>query len=259
MSDLLNRRGALRTGFGFAMGSVLTTEAIGSGIHKAARSFHNTAGNYACIIKSGKPSVDSNMLWSLLEVFDADKVDADLNAIRERHSYKSQIRYSSNDRFKLDVCKEMINYLSKSELVHFNVINFISNPEAFQNVSPRDFQIKIVSMFKELRPSLGEVAEVYIKSETQFGPSPDFIEAVKRETGYTLVPSHAKYDTKMQINTLIGGNLLSIIKKVEVLSNVKKEVLGSFYNDYGINERDLGQSSFRFKNISGITVNLKRR
>lgn len=258
MSDTLNRRGALRTGFGFAVGSVLTTDAIGNGIYKAAKTF-NLAGNYACIIKSGNPSVDNSMLWSLLEVTDIDKVNADLNSIRERHSYKSQIRYSSNDRFKLEVCKEMISYLSKSDLVQFNVINFISDPEIFLNISPTEFQVKIVSMFKELRPSLGEVEEVLIKSETQFGPSPDFIDAVKRETGYTLVPAHAKYDTKMQVNTLIGGNLLSIIRKGDVASSIKKEVLGSFYEAYEINERALSQASFRFKNISGITINLRRR
>jgi len=258
MSDTFNRRGALRTGFGLAMGSVLTSEAIGKGIQKATKSF-NVAGDYACIIKSGNPYMDNSMLWSLLEVGDVDRVDAELNEIRERHLYKSQIRYSSNDRFKVGVCKEMISYLSKSDLIKFNVINFISSPELFRNISPTEFQVKIVSMFKDLRPSLGQVEEVFIKSESQFGPSREFVEAVKEATGYTLVPTHAKYDTKIQINSLIGGNLLSIIRKGDVASNIKKEVLGSFYEAYEIKERDLIRASFNFKNISGITVNLRRK
>jgi len=233
MNKKLSRRNALRTGLGVTGALLLGNGAYASQSKSILDNiFTNVEDNYASIVKHGRTKGENLMVWSLMSITNVEAVSTEIENYRAATKYNSELKYSSNDIFKIDYAKSIIDFIAVSENINFSMVAFKDYKEIFSGLSPDNYQQRIINMYREL-PSSG-VSKVLFKKENLFGPSLEFTNAMLEVNGYSMEMTNPKSDSLIQINDFISGLVFSLLRSIAVTSESKLELISYFKEKMGL-------------------------
>lgn len=226
MKKKLTRRNALRTGLG-----VTSALLLGNRVSATQSSFLENIlpvddAGYACIVKHGRTKGNNLMVWSHMMVNNPTQLTETIQSFRNSTEYNSELKYSSNDLFKMEYANMIINHIAESPNIKFTMSVFKDYEEIFASLNPEQHQQRILNMYQELPGNDG--SSVAFKKENLFGPSQQFINSMQEVNGYTMVMTNPKTDSMIQINDFISGMVFALLRQEEVTSNTKLELISSF-------------------------------
>lgn len=231
MSNIFSRRKALQAGFGVSAGLLLPTLGLRASSSKSATG-KIVNNNYASIAKHGNFRNEDLTLWSLMELDNANQLRGVLTSARQSFDYRAKIKYSSNDKFKIEICKHLIDKVATHNKVKFKMLVFEGYAASIQDASPAKIDERLVSFYSQL--SANVTNEIFIKASDAFGPSELFNDSVNTAGGFNLTANRTYEDDLIQLNDLISGLVYAIYRKVEVHSNTKLELIDYFKKVYNL-------------------------
>jgi hypothetical protein len=226
MKKKLSRRNALRTGLGVTSALLLGKGVSASPTNFLENIFIPTDGQYACIVKHGRTQGDDLMVWSYMTVNNPDEMLAEIENLRALSKFRSELKYSNNDLFKIEYAQAVINTIAESSNINFKMVVFKNYKEIFSGLSPNKYQQRIINMYREL-PAVGATS-VSFKKENLFGPSKEFSDAMKEVNGYTMIMTNPKSDSLIQINDFVSGIVFALLRPIEVTSETKVQLISFF-------------------------------
>ena len=222
----------LKTSAAVSIGGIVGR--FGSSVSKNKDESIVPKGAYSCLVKHGQAKRDKLFSWAVLSVADgANEIRAQLEEIKEKFKYRTELKYSSNDRYKEEVSKEFINFFIKSGMV-IDVLMFQGDAKKLRSISPMKYQQKMIEAFGNLRSMEINSKDLVMKVENQFGPSRKFKESVMVEHGFSMVLGMGKFDVMLQLNDLISGIVHGFISGNEPKSRVRKAVNDYFGERFGV-------------------------
>lgn len=137
-----------------------------------------------------------------------------IKSLRLDTNYKSILTYHSNDGFKMDFARSVINYFKNTKELKFS-IKLIS--EFPSNVPPSQASLSKIKFYNELLSdstvSIGNSMNVQVKSQSPFGPTPFFVSKFKDATdGVTLLPISTYSNDLLQISSFLLGTIMLDIR-----------------------------------------------
>ncbi|MBP6235760.1 MAG: hypothetical protein KA536_06450 [Saprospiraceae bacterium] len=221
----MNRRDIIKAG----MSSVALTLVPSVMVKASANSetmLEGTEGPYSTLVKHGHPKTEAIFVWSVMTVNDPAGFLSMIDGILSKHNYRSEIRYSSTDKYKIDPAKQIIDYILNDKNVSFDIKIFNVNPRDFHKLSPTEYNGKIENLYKETVPS-GINGSIASKVEDRYGPSDSYNEKFQQRHGIKNNTKNPKLDKIIQVNDLVSGIIYSIFAENKSRSKVKLEL-----NDY---------------------------
>jgi len=242
MKNALSRRNIIKSSMAVSAALLVNPLSAGDIIEKSKENISFNS-KYGSIAKHGNLVNDDFMLWSLLSGEGVAKLNDKISELRGSKRYKSILSYSSTDRYKLDICKAIIDLIAQEEAVTFDMVYFKGYSDRTK-VSPMKLEQLKANIYRHFR-GLG-LSEIYIKSEDGFGPSREFISSTSEVSGMTPVIQRVYSDNLLQLNDFISGTVYAIIKEGhKVKSKVKLELIDHFKKSFEIRddfrEGDIGK------------------
>ena len=233
MKKKLSRRNALRTGLGITSGLFLGSTVGATNSTSLFEGFlAKTKVQNASIVKHGRTKGDKMMVWSLMETGNLDEVLAKVESFRNATKYQSELKYSSNDLFKIPYAKSVIDYILEASNFTFTMVVFKDYEEILASLSPNKYQQRMINMYRELPVS--DMTAVGFKKENLFGPSEQFTIAMQEVNGYAMEMTNPKTDSLIQINDFISGMVFAMLRENEVKAKTKLELIEYFKEKLGI-------------------------
>lgn len=252
MKKNLNRREVLESVL--ALGTMAMIPAnfvsIKDPIEDQQKSLH-LAAKSQFLVKHGHYSKDNKFLWSIMTVANENKVTVDIKAILNKFKYYTQLKYSSNDRYKIMPSKQIIDYiLSPSSGITFKMTLFDNVPDQFLNLSPSKLNLKKSKLYEKIIDK-NINSKIIEKLEDRFGPSSayndKFLQIHKKE--HEAV--NANSELLIQVNDLISGICFSILTSKSIKSTTKTE-LNNYFNLKALLSNYINQNNITIKNINII-------
>jgi hypothetical protein len=245
MKTLVSRRNVLKSSMAAVAAIALPKSNELLGVDTVSNK--NNSAN-AFLAKHGNNQSEWEYLWSMMKVQNWNSSFTAVDQILKNNNYFTKIKYSSNDKYKLEPAKELIDFvLSPQSGVSFDMVLFESNPQIFKALSPRERHIKSDLLYSNILSVSGAVNLFVQKTEDRFGPSAAYINKFQDIHGREMVPVNAKNDLLLQLNDLISGICYSIITSHHIKSEIKQEL-----NDYFDSKTNLtqmsGQNQINFAN-----------
>lgn len=185
---------------------------------------------------SGNFKSSHTMGVGILKVSKINKIIKSLSELRQQYSYYSQIKYHSNDRFKLQICKDIIDiYLDEEIRLYIKVVD---NPkDQLQGLSPSQRMSFRINLYKDLLLIHGskDKVKVFFKTESPFGPSRDFIRRVSVDENLKMdiKTVKAKEDDIIQVMGFLTGTIMSDMRGL-VQNPIKLELINYLKDKLGI-------------------------
>jgi len=249
----LNRRNVLKGGVGIGAGMLLTNP-LNAFSDKGTKKFStaNVEDAYASIVKHGRPKGDNIMVWSLAKVANPAAIDRVVEELRSNHRYRTRIKYSSNDKFKVRICTELIDYVVKSRDIAFKLIVFENYNSITKGLAPKEFQQRMLNAYNKL--TMGGIRQVDIKAEDNFGPSEEFRSNVENLSGYSIKTATTRDSNLMQLNDLISGLFYALLSGRKIHGETKNTLIKHFKSQYEIRDErprrgDYGNISVDFAQL----------
>lgn len=138
----MNRRDILKTGLASSMLSVFPIGGIISRNNYNNR-LEKPLGNYTLLLKHGQAGWDSNFYFCVCNVINHLELNQRIGDILARNRYRSRLKYSSNDRHKINPGIEIIELISSSQDVNIKIFEMLSSEAALNNIKPTDYINKV--------------------------------------------------------------------------------------------------------------------
>lgn len=245
---MLNRRNALKLSLGTAVLASIPFNGRASD-HLFSLEAKND-GKHLSLSKHGNFKGDRLILWSVLSVLDKASALKSINGIFEKYNYKTELKYSSGDKFKVSPSMAIIDLISEIKGVEFNMIYFDSNPEKYADMNPSKFSDIISSFYSKLSISKESSEEMLMKCESRFGPSDKHIEKCGLSLGKNMKTINAKEDRLLQVNNLISGVVYSFLHANSTKNENKAKINKHFDEKYKLS----GQIKNEVVKLPSITV-----
>lgn len=233
MSTLFNRRKALKTSAGLIAGSVFAFTQNGYAFSGNKAESKEDVGHLS-LVKHGEMKTEKVIVWSVLNAADREVINRDMSELRSQYRYKPEIKYSTNDRFKVDMCNGMINYIKGNGKLKFEMRVFRLSNGTLSNLSPTAYNEKVLSLYDAMGIKDNPQGSLFIKAENAFGPSAEFNDRVLNSFSKEHRIVNPKKDDIIQLNDLISGIVFSIICKPDLGSVIKRKVNDHFKEVFGI-------------------------
>lgn len=228
----LTRRKAIKTTIGVSAGMMMGAALQAAPQDRVVdRLALKTASN---LVKHGRPKGDDFMIWSMMSAQDVEAINEFMTQARLKYKYRTQIKYSGNDRYKVEVCKHIIDAIGKRTDVSFQMVAFKGYQDSIKGLSPGKFTQRVLNAHRKLGKSVS--GEVLVKSENAFGPSREFNDALQGINGHRLVAIQTKYSELIQINDLLSGCLFGMLSERGVASNTKNQIINQFKETYKVDK-----------------------
>lgn len=171
-----------------------------------------------------------------------------ISNIRNMFNYHTKFRYNSNDKYKINITKELNKYFYNNQALSFYAIIKKNTQElAF---SPKKAALEKISVHKELMEKAGingQAASVIVKSQSPFGPSNYYISLFKEKTGGAAIAAVNTVNSNLlQFAGTLTGSVRQDLQKNIKDSSVKKILLD-----------DLKNNLSRTELVPGVAINTK--
>ncbi len=244
----MNRRSALKTSFFTAASTALFGR---SNFLKEETSSLTEVPKFdeevTYLLKSGHPKNDNVFAFAVFKISNLSTVSADINKLFEAHRYKTELKYSSNDRYKLELSKELMDYASGSKNIIIDMHVFNSNTSAFSDISPAEYRQRLDNVLSNLNFKRRKGTMIKMKKEDNFGPSSSSTSQFLKTNGKKLETLVASEDRVMQFCDLMCGTAVASITDKKVEGFIKKELIKHFRGSSGINRSVSNRDSKTFK------------
>lgn len=253
MSDKISRRKAIIGTMGAALlsalpGSLILAEKEGDMDLSLPPQKHTS------LTKHGQYSDSQFFLWSVLSVNNDQSFLSKVDQILNSAGYKSELRYNSNDRYKVAPAKKIIDLVLSSSEVSFKMVLFEGIPAQFKNMSPTE-RIQLQDRMYSDALGSGLSGNLVTKSEDRYGPSANYNASFSAKHGVTNKTVIAKNDRILQVNDFIGGLCCAILSQRTTKSKIKNEINQYFDSKVGLSAY-IGKDLVQINKISVTKVKL---
>lgn len=160
----------------------------------------------------------------------SDKHEKNLDAIRKKHNYKTQLTYRSNDRFKEPFAKEVIDYFINEQELYFSV-QVLHEPNTISNHDTKNALIKKkLKIFKGIAGSVSQ-DNIIVKYQLPFVPSTYFKKKFEIKTNKKLKSLYSESSNLLQLADLVTGCIRGDIsgsaanlQKVSIIQHLKDKL-----------------------------------
>jgi len=218
MKNIVSRRKALTTGL-VASSGFMWSKSFGLSSKNILGST-SFKGRYASLVKHGQALNDNYMLWSLMTCDSPEEITEEIMNMRKEGSYNSIIKYSSNDKYKEEICSNLLFWILERESVQFKLLRFENYSELTSKLSSKEIQERTINAMRQFGEL--EVESINSKLENGYGPTDNFNESLQGTMGSFIEPKPVYKDQLIQLNDLVSGVIYSLIKpKHNAISKVK--------------------------------------
>lgn len=225
MTSIINRRNVLKS-------SIVTAAALfipKSSILGAIAEVPPINTNRSYMAKHGNYISDSSYLWSVMKVADENQFLSFVADLLNEYNYFTKMTYSSNDKYKVEPAKRIIDAILSPETgINFYMTFLNSNPNIFTGLTPSALNQKKSNIYSKVLSNAGSTQHLIEKAEDRFGPSSSYSSKFKELHDASFEAINSKSSLMMQVNDLISGICYSIIANKMLHSSVKKEINAYF-------------------------------
>ncbi len=194
-------------------------------------------GSKAFSITSGNLSSSKHAGICITELKKANQLLSDIGNLRNQHSYYSQIKYHSNDKYKLNICKDIIDLFVNENDFKLYVKVIVDPRSEYKSLSPLqkiDYKLNIYSELVDLG-SFKKNIDLHMKAESPFGPSYDFVKKIELDDNIKLKikTTKAREDDLLQAIGFLTGMILADMRGI-VQNPIKVEILQYFKDQLGV-------------------------
>jgi len=248
MINKINRRNLLKISAGLTGFIVASPLTQGLGRRVGSSTLLTEGTTHQTLSRHGNLKNSDIVMWSVMQVSDKQGFLNEVEVILNNNQYKSEIKYRSNDKFKLGPCKNLINLVYDHPSVYFNM-HYLEDPGSyFAQLSPNAFQDKLAQIFANFE-LFGEGENILVaKCTNKFGPSALMEQTCNDAINGTLVTTNAKLDRLLQVNNLISGLLYRFLVENETGNPTKLQLIEYFNDIYSVSDNN--SINFTTANIS---------
>ncbi len=224
----MNRRSILKTSLFTAASTALFGKPISFRKEETLSSLALSENEITYFVKSGHPKNDNTFAYAVFKINEHNSVSNDVNEIFEANKYRTELKYSSNDKYKLEVSKQLMDYSFKSQNISIEIHVFASNNASFIDLKPSDYKEKMDSVLSNIDFKKLFGSSIKMKKEDNFGPSRSDASKFLSSTGKSIDAFVASEDRVMQFCDLISGTAFATLTNKVIEASVKKELIKYF-------------------------------
>ncbi len=225
-SKCFNRRDVIKSGLGLLGGSLIPFEI---NLFSEVSNLINAESSYS-FVKHGQLGLTKDIVWCIMHASNKENLNNKILKLRSDLNYRTELKYSKNDKYKIDFGKAIIDLVYKGDWLEFDLLKLELDQNSISLSDSKDFNEKSLNIYKSFDLKLDKLIALECKEDYSFGATTDLnnltVSLCKMDHKFVNV----KENNLIQINDFISGIIYSNMNPTKTQSWVKVE-LNNYFND----------------------------